>query len=378
LTRVLLVGPRPATRGGISQFTAHLAGALRPHAEVTHLGFRRLYPKWTRPGRQEDVPSERIALGPVESFLVAWRPATWRRAARRIRRLLPDVVVVQWWHPAFAPCLRYLARRASASGARVVFVCHNAQPHERFPSATRLTRWALGSADVVLAPSSWTAEAVARLLPAMTVRRLPHPAYRFPPASDVARQRWLAQVGPGRPVILFFGYVRAYKGVTDLLEAMPEVRRHFPEAIVVVAGPFLDPPDPYRLRAAELGIEARFIEGYVPDEEVTALLDLGDVIVLPYRSATQSGILPLAASLGKRAVATSAGGLPELAGDGVVVVAPGEPAQLARGIVRALASPPPPKEAADAWADWRDALLEEARGRARARRGDLGSWEPAV
>jgi len=188
------------------------------------------------------------------------------------------------------------------------------------------------------------------------------------------------RVGPGWPVILFFGYVRAYKGVADLLEAMPDVRRHFPGATVVIAGPFLDPPDPYRRRAAELEIEARFIEGYVPDEEVTALLDLADVIVLPYRSATQSGLLPLAAFLGKRAVATSAGGLTESAAEGVVLVAPGDPAGLARGIVKALDSPVPApmKIAAAAWGDWGDALLEEARSGALARRGHLGSREPAV
>jgi glycosyltransferase involved in cell wall biosynthesis len=364
--RIVLVGPGPGSRGGISQFNTHLAEALRDDAEVTLLGFRRLYPVWTRPGRDEHDGGARLSNLPGEPVLVAWRPWTWRSAARRIRELRPNVVVLQWWHPAFSFCFRYLARQGRRQGARIVFVCHNARPHERWPGITRLTRRVLRSADAVLTPSSSTEKDVASVVRGVRTRVLAHPAFRFPPASGAARERWQARIGPRGPVILFFGYVRAYKGLADLMEAMLSVRRRLPGAVLVVAGPFLEPSARYRRRAADLGLSdaVRFFEGYVPNEEVSSLFDLADVVVLPYRSATQSGVLPLAASWGKRVVTTRVGGLPESAGHGAVLVRPRDPTGLAEGILHALASAPP-SAVPDGWGAWRDALLEEARDPAR-------------
>src|SRR3954471_15892317 len=140
-SRIILIGPGPETRGGIAQFNAELTRRLREMgASATILAYRRTYPAFVRAGRQGTDPSARRKDVPVDSRqLVPWLPWTWAAAARTIQRESPDAVVFQWWHPVTALSSWYVARRARRTGARVVFVCHNAWPHEGFPVAERLT-----------------------------------------------------------------------------------------------------------------------------------------------------------------------------------------------------------------------------------------------
>lgn len=360
MTRVVIVGPRRGIRGGISQFTNHLSASLAGSAEVRHISFRRLYPRWTRPGRDDQDPSRGLPPGDPDPVLVAWRPSTWRSAARRLRDAPPDLLVYHWWHPAFGPSLRYLSRRAKECGSRVVAVCHNPLPHEPMPLARWLTRRTLSEAHLTISLSDWTAERLAELVPDLRVRSLRHPPFVYEP-TPAAAEGWARKAGSGHPTILFFGYVRPYKGLEDLLRAMPEVMRRFPDAALVVAGPFLERVTSYRRLAERLGVAdaVRLLDGYVPNEEVPAVYSIADVVVLPYRSASQSGVLPQARAAGKRVVATAVGGVPESAGPGIVLVPPGKPEALTEGIAEALAQPPPAPEK-EGWAEWRDTLLDEA------------------
>jgi glycosyltransferase involved in cell wall biosynthesis len=365
MERVVLVGPRPGARGGIAQFTAHLYRALEGRTDVRWLAYARLYPAWTAAGRNESVLDP--AGSPAdEAPLLAWRAATWRHAAARIGELRPTDVVMQWWHPAFGPSLRALARAAHRAGARATFVCHNAAPHERFPFGERLTRAALGEADRLIALSEATAGELRALVPNTPVEVLPHPAYAFPvvPAAPAA---WRARIGGGRPVIAFFGYVRPYKGLADLIDALPLVRRTHPDAVLVVAGPFLEGPERSANRAARAGVGAavRLFPGYVPDEDVGGLFAASDVLVLPYRSASQSGVLPQALAAGLPVVATEVGGLAEALGRGGETVPPRDPGALAAGIVRALAAGRRAPGGSDGWETWRRAILR-AEGRVAA------------
>ena len=150
---------------------------------------------------------------------------------------------------------------------------------------------------------------------------------------------------PDGPVILFFGNVRKYKGLGDLIAAMPLVRQKV-NARLVVAGTFFEPVERFRTQATRLGLEldrdVRLLSGYVPREQVPDLFALADVVALPYRAASQSGVIAQAALAGKPVVVTAVGGLPEALDGRGVVVPPANPAALAAGIVRALEDPPPP------------------------------------
>lgn len=364
--RVILIAPSPRTRGGIAQFNAELTSRLRElGASAAVIAYRRTYPFFTRAGRQGADPSERQEAVPSDSRLVPWFPWTWLGAAATIRRESPDVVVFQWWHPITALSSWYLARRARRAGVRVVFVCHNAWPHEGFPFARALTRLALRTGQSLVALSEPVASELRGLLPTMSVRVIPHPPFSvLEPTPDSSPDAWRQRIGapPAAKIILFFGNVRPYKGVRDLVDAFPRVTAST-SAVLVVAGTFFESIEDYRARIEELGLgdSVRLFDEYLPNEEVAPLFALADLVVLPYRSASQSGVIPLAAALRKPVVATNVGALPDaLAGSGVVVP-PGDPEALGAAIVQALEEPPPPPPPVEEglWGRWCEAVLPQ-------------------
>ena len=328
------------------------------------ISYRRTYPALTRAGRQGSDPSERQDDLPAARLLVPWLPWTWVRAAARLRRDAPEVVVIQWWHPIAGPACWYIARRARKLGARVTFVCHNAVPHEEFPLARTLTRLALGTATRVIALSEGVAAELRALLPDHEIAVIPHPAYMVLSADETYEARvraWREKVAcpPGTRVVLFFGNVRPYKGVSDLVEASSLVTASVP-AVLIVAGTFFEPIGAYRRQIERLGLAdaVRLVDEYIPNEDVAALFAISDLVVLPYRSASQSGIVPLAAMFGKPVVATDVGALPNaLAGTGIVVP-PSDPQALGDAIIRALRTPPLPPPVQDGvWTRWREAIV---------------------
>jgi glycosyltransferase involved in cell wall biosynthesis len=363
-SRVILIAPGPGTRGGIAQFNAELTRRLRElGASATVLAYRRTYPVFARAGRQGPDPSARQEDVPSDARLVPWFPWTWARAAATLQRESPDVVVLQWWHPITALSSWHVARRARKAGARVVFVCHNAWPHEGFPLAERLTRLALRTGHSIVALSEPVASELRRLLPEMPVTVIPHPPFSvLGPTGDSAVNLWRDRIDarPDAKIVLFFGNVRPYKGLRDLIEAFPTVAASA-NAMLVVAGTFFESMEDYRARIQELGLgnSVRLFDGYVPNEQVAPLFELSDLVVLPYRSASQSGVIPLAATFRKPVVATTAGGLADaLAGAGIVVP-PEDPVALGAAVARALREPPPPPPPVgqELWDRWCEAIL---------------------
>jgi glycosyltransferase involved in cell wall biosynthesis len=360
---VLFVGPRPDAPGGIAQFSSNLIMSVRESADVRVLAFRRLYPSWTKPGRLAPDTSAAGASIPVSPVLVPWMPWTWRAGVREARAFGPDLVVAQWWHPLLGPCLRALSTRLRRNGAEVVFVCHNGRPHERFPLTGLLSKRALRSASRLFALSSAVAGELRAMAPAVPVEVLSHPPNLEVPRGHTGRSPWSERIGPvDGPVVLFFGHVRRYKGLEDLIAAMPMVREQIP-ATLVVAGRFFTPLRHVRSLVSRCGAEdsVRLHPGYVRGDEVGDLFSCADVVALPYREASQSGIVAQAALFQRPVVATEVGGLAEAVGDRGILVPPARPDALAAGIVKALQDPPPPPALpAIDWDDWRRALLGAA------------------
>jgi D-inositol-3-phosphate glycosyltransferase len=363
-SRVILIGPGPGTRGGIAQFNTELTRRLRESGiSATVLGYRRTYPRFARAGRQGADPSVRQDDVPSDARLVPWFPWTWVRAAATVRRESPDVVVFQWWHPITALSSRFIAQRARRAGTKVLFVCHNAWPHEGFPFARGLTRLALGTADSLVALSDAVASELGVLLPGTPVSVLPHPPFSaLESTPDSPAADWESRIGApsGAKIVLFFGNVRPYKGVRDLVDAFPRVTAAT-NAVLVVAGTFFESIGEYRARIEDLGLgdSVRLFDEYVPNEDVAPLFELADLVVLPYRTASQSGVVPLAASFHKPVVATTAGGLPDALDGTGTVVTPEDPEALGAAIIQALREPPPPPPAVgeELWIRWCEAVL---------------------
>jgi len=335
--RICLIGPAPPLRGGISHYNRQLALELATRHTVTLVSFSRQYPSLLFPGRTQCDPAAPPAGLLIEPRLDSLNPLSWLRAGRRIAGMAPDLVIVHWWHPFFAPCLGTVIRIAKRRCAsRVVFICHNVVPHEPFPLAATLTRWALTVGDTWLVhsePDRRNLESLGLRGPTFLVPQPPGRGFGEPIDQEEAKRR----LGLSGNTLLFFGLIRRYKGLPCLLDAMPLVLQQV-DCTLLVVGEFYDGKDRCLQLINELGLasKVRIIDRFIPDDEVGLYFSAADLVVLPYESATQSAIVPIAYAFKRPVVATAVGGLPEAVCDGETgfLVEPRNPAALAKAIIR--------------------------------------------
>lgn len=339
--RVAVVGPAPPFRGGIALHTEALLRALATGHEVWAHPFARQYPRLLFPGRSQIDPSA-VALAEADRALDPYRPSTWHPVAHRIEARGADVVLMQWWHPWFAPCTAGLLRRLqrAAPRCRRILLTHNVLPHKPVPAQRLLARWALSSAELLIVHADREATRARQLLPNARLHRMSLPCFAsdaIAPSRDEAR-RLLGL--PSGPLVLFFGLVRGYKGLDDLIDAMARMSS---TTRLLVAGEFYESIAATRRRIAAHGLEDRVLlrDRFAPAEEVPLLFAAADAVALPYRSATQSAVLPLAVHYRRPFVATDVGGLADAAAGIGVIVPPRQPAALARGLGEILARPVP-------------------------------------
>ena len=359
--KIALIGPAYPLRGGIAQYLALLFRALEGRHEVRFYSFYRQYPGLLFPGRtqrEEEQPALRV---PSQPALDSLNPLTWWATGRSVARFAPDAVVYKWWTPYFAPVYHEVSRAARRAGARVIYVCDNVSPHERGGLDALLTRWGLAELDGAVVMSEAVCRELLHARPGLPHRLVRHPLYsQFgEPGDPEAARRALDLPGD---TLLFFGFVRAYKGLDVLLRALPQVRR---PVTLCVAGEFYEDRAPYDRLVAELGLAARvrILDRFLGEAEVQQYFSACDAVVLPYRSATQSGVIPLAYALECPVITTRVGGLHEVVAEGGtgLLAPPDDPAALAAAI--------------DAFYErgGRDAF----RARIREYRGQFG-WEPLV
>jgi glycosyltransferase involved in cell wall biosynthesis len=332
---VALLGPAHPLRGGISQYLALLHRALEPHAEVVQFSLLRQYPGFVRSRAQQRDESEEPLSVPDVPVLDMLAPWSWPAAGRRVAAWHPHGVVFKWWLPYFGAAYACVLRQPRRAGAAAIMIADNLVPHERRPLDTTLTRLVLRHTDAFLVMSQAVEADLKRLVPGALYRHVAHPPY-LQYGSRESRAESRAALGLDSDVILFFGFVRPYKGLDTLLEAMPAILAER-NVTLVVAGEFQEPIVRYRALVERLGVASRvrLIARYLRDEEVRRLLAAVDVCVLPYRSATQSGVIQAAYAAGCPVIATRVGGLPEfiVEGESGYTVPPERPAALARAVL---------------------------------------------
>ena len=358
--RIALVGPVHPWRGGIAQYLGLLGEALMPRAEVRAVTFTRQYPEMLFPGASQRDPSAEPPRFPVTARIDSIAPWSWSLAARELEAFAPGLVILKWWLPFFGPSFASSVGPLRRRGSRVVLVCDNLVPHERRPFDMAFTRWMMRNSDGYLVMSESVERDLDRLKPGAPKRRVLHPLYAQFDRGRYTRESARAKLGLTGDVALFFGYVRHYKGLDTLLDAWPAVRARRP-ATLVVAGEFYEDSAPYRARVerasdaeASTGLAGattvrrgaiHLMDRYIADDEVEALFKAADVVVLPYRAATQSGVTHVAYALGVPVITTDVGGLAETVrpGETGLVVPPEDPAQLADAIVRFFAEDMAPR-----------------------------------
>lgn len=327
-SKIILVGPTAPFRGGISQYNTSLFRELRvTKASRVAYSFSRQYPRWIYPGQSDIDPS---LAGHAEPGVVygidSINPATWLRTARQIAEERPQLVVFHWWTVFWAPCFMSMFALLKRRGIRMAFICHNLTDHDSAGFKVRLSNHMLAQADAYLVHSSEHVEVLARMQPEKPIAYHPLPVFdHYPTPRGVLPKR-------GRLELLFFGFIRPYKGLDLLIEALRNL--HDENVFLTVVGePWGDQEDAIR-DAARSAPNVELHLSYTSNEDVADFFGRADIVVLPYRTATGSAVAAVAQHYEKAMLATRVGGLPDVVIQGRtgILVPPGDTRSLADAI----------------------------------------------
>jgi len=336
--KVVLIGPVYPYKGGISHYTGLMCRALREKHQVVMISYKMQYPRFLFKREQRDYSNDRFQIKDTGYMIHTADPLNWVISALKIRKEKADAIIIQWWHPYFAPCYYMMSKFWGKT--RMVFICHNVFPHERFPMDRFLSKLALRRGNRFIVQSHQDEQDLLSLKKQAVYRVAPHPTYQAFRLEGLSQSEGRRRIGieSGIPVILFFGFVREYKGLKHLLDALPYLKEKLPDLRLWVVGDFDGDKQNYLDRIEKLKADDQvcLVDGYIPDNEVEKYFAAADLVVLPYESATQSGIVQIAYGFEKPVVVTRVGGLPDVVKDGETgyVVEPGNPLLIARAIIR--------------------------------------------
>jgi glycosyltransferase involved in cell wall biosynthesis len=319
--KIVLVGTAYPMRGGIAHYVALLYQKLKQLGhEVQIVSFKRQYPAFLFPGKTQQDTSQEVIELPSIPLIDSINPFSWIKTFRYIKKLKPELVVYKYWMPFFAPCygtIVLLTRLFTRS--KSVYIGDNIVPHEQIPVVDYLlTKWALWKVDFFIVQSETVQKDLLKFKSTANYKLVPHPVFEiFQENYTIESARARLKIGLDEKVILFFGYIRAYKGLNYLIDALPAVLKQQPVKLII-AGEFYDNEEKYRQQIKGLELEQDIIlkADYIPNEDVGLYYAAADVVVLPYISATQSGIIQIAYNYNKPVITTNVGGLPEVIEEG--------------------------------------------------------------
>ncbi len=342
-SKIVLVGPCYPYRGGNALFMSHLYEALQGKFEIEFINYKLLYPSLLFPGTtQYDKSDDHYLKVETTRMVNSIGPLSWWKTAQHIKKLNPDLIAIDWWQPFFGP-----SNRAITSFLRkqfpnkILFITENVISHEARWIDRILTNIGLKHADKFLALSQKVVDDVQLFSGERKIYRSELPVYGWYAANekvDLTAEKEKLGFKKDDTVLLFFGYVRRYKGLDILMRAFAQLRAKRPDLKLLVAGEFYDKPEYYQeiMTQLNLGNDVKLINQYVPNEELALYFQLSELVVLPYRTGTQSGILNIAYGYHKPVVITDVGGLAEFVEDGKtgVIVPEASPENIATGILK--------------------------------------------
>ena len=354
--RIIILGTAWPYRGGLSAYNERLAREyMNDGHDVEIVTFTLQYPSFLFPGKTQ------YSSDPAPEGLVIFRrlnainPFNWFKVGRYIRNRKPDLLITKFWLPFMAPALGTVNRKAKRSAPRRIAILDNLVPHERRIGDKLFARYFVNSIDGMLAMSQSVLDDADIFDPKRRKPRIlcQHPLYdHYGDTLSKAEACRMLDIDPNNRYALFFGFIRDYKGLDLLLDAMADKRIADLGVKLIVAGEFYGDPKPYMDRIDRLAIADRIIlhTDFIPDGEVNRYFCAADVVVQPYKTATQSGVTQIAFNFEKPMIVTRVGGLPEIVPHKRVgfVVEP-MPRMIADAMVRFFAE------------DWADRLTEGVR-----------------
>jgi glycosyltransferase involved in cell wall biosynthesis len=322
MQKIIIIGPAHPLRGGLATFDQRLAKEFNSNGDDCSIySFSLQYPSFLFPGKtqysNEPAPKDLKILSVINSI----NPLNWIKIGNRIRKERPDIIVVRYWLPLMGPALGTILKKVRKNKhTKVVCIADNIIPHEHRPGDNVFTKYFLKRCDAFITMSEKVMNDLRKFVPTEKPAKLvQHPLYdNFGEIIPKTEAREKLKLKPDELIILFFGFIRRYKGLDILLDAMKILKENPKSQIsnlkLLVAGEFYEDEKPYVEQINRLGINDEVIlrTDFIPDSEVKYYLCAADAVIQPYRNATQSGVTPLAYYFEKPMIVTNVGGLPSL------------------------------------------------------------------
>ena len=321
--KILIVGPAWPYRGGIADFDERIAREyIKKGDEVEIFTFTLQYPSFLFPGKTQYSPDPRPEDLDIKRKVNAINPFNWIKVGRELKKKNADLIIIKFWLPLMAPCFGTIARIVKGNGkTKVVSILDNIIPHEHRPGDKILSKYFVSSIDAFIAMSKSVYDDLKSLNDKKPCLLSPHPIYdNF--GTAVSREEAIGSLGldPSAKYMLFFGFIRDYKGLDILLKAIAYERIKNSDIKLIVAGEFYNNSEKYFELEKQLGLEGKIIwrTDFIADEQVKNYFCASDIIVQPYKTATQSGVTQIAYHFEKPMLVTNVGGLPEIVPNGKV------------------------------------------------------------
>ncbi len=318
--KVIIIGPAYPLRGGIANFNEALCREMTVEGfDVKIISFSLQYPKFLFPGKtQYDTGKGPVDIR-IETAINSINPFNWFKISKQIKAENPDFVIIRYWLPVMGPCLGTIAKRIKKNTAiRVIAITDNVIPHEKMPGDSWFTGYFVRQCDGFVAMSKAVLNDLKQFTSTDKKIFLPHPIYDiFGEKIDKPAARKKLQLGATEKHLLFFGFIRKYKGLDLLLQAMADTRVKQAGIKLIVAGEYYEDAAPYEeiIRQNKLEDAVILKTEYISSENVRYYFCAADMIVQPYKTATQSGVTQIAYHFERPMLVTNVGGLPETVPD---------------------------------------------------------------
>ena len=325
MSKIVIIGPAYPLRGGLATFDQRLAKQFNDEGhDCIIYSFSLQYPSFLFPGTTQyssDPPPENLK---IVTAINSVNPLNWIKVGNELRKLRPDIIVVRYWLPFMGPALGTLLRKAKKNGhTKIIAITDNILPHERRPGDIPFTKYFLRSCDAFITMSEKVMLDLRQFEKSKPAKQVLHPLYdNFGSPVDKLEARRKLGIPEDFFIILFFGFIRKYKGVDLLLDALAKLKSvdRRPSTVdpttirILIAGEFYEDDKPYRDQIDRLGLENYLIlkTNFIPDNEVKYYFSAADLVIQPYRNATQSGVTPLSYHFEKPMIVTNVGSLPDL------------------------------------------------------------------
>ncbi|MGQ7870055.1 glycosyltransferase [Sunxiuqinia sp. sy24] len=330
---IKIIGPAYPFRGGLASYNERLAQEFQNQGHQVEIEtFTVQYPSLLFPGKSQYVDGQAPANLNIKRTVNSINPLNWIRIGRRIRKEKPDLLMVRYWLPFMGPVLGTICRMVRKNKhTKVICLADNIVPHEKRPGDQLLTSYFMKSIDGMVAMSQSVINDIDLFNPKLPRALCPHPLFdNFGNKLEQSKAKSLLQLEPKTSYLLFFGFIREYKGLDILLKAFADERLQKLAVKLIVAGEFYTKPEPYLEMLSELKLNDRVLlhTDFIPNEKVNQYFSAADLIVQPYKSATQSGVTQIGYHFEKAMLVTNVGGLSEIIPDQKIgyVVEPDEKA----------------------------------------------------